>query len=298
MVIPLGVNGGYLPRVASNGTLYAAYSDLSDGVMFKRSTDGGATFTTHRIATRMDVWQGGRDRFPGTFPVASLVYIAVDRNDPDTVYATYFDTTSVEGNNSNVDIYFAKSTDAGTTWSTPRVINGDADPPGDQFFCWIESDRKGRLHMVYMDSRHVVQEDGVEDGWFDNYYAWSLDGGDTWQERRLTPSSYSTSFTRYRSGFQFHGDYLGLTATGDIAYPAYADTSNGDSDVYTHVIRFGPPTPGDVDLDGDVDFADVLLVLAAWGPYKDCPPFVPADLDEDCQVGFGDLLIVLANWTG
>jgi hypothetical protein len=50
--------------------------------------------------------------------------------------------------------------------------------------------------------------------------------------------------------------------------------------------------PGDVDLDGDVDFADLLLVMAAWGPCVGCDE----DLDHDGAVGFGDLLIVLGNW--
>ena len=49
---------------------------------------------------------------------------------------------------------------------------------------------------------------------------------------------------------------------------------------------------GDVDGDGMVGFADVLAVLAAWGPCPDCPE----DLDDDDVVDFGDLLIVLAAW--
>jgi hypothetical protein len=52
------------------------------------------------------------------------------------------------------------------------------------------------------------------------------------------------------------------------------------------------PIPGDVDGDGDVDFADLLAVLAAWGPCSACPE----DVDDDGAVGFGDLLMVLANW--
>lgn len=53
---------------------------------------------------------------------------------------------------------------------------------------------------------------------------------------------------------------------------------------------------GDVDGDGAVGFADLVAVLAAWGPYDPCPPFVPEDIDQDCDVGFSDLLIVLAAW--
>ncbi|MBT8485152.1 MAG: choice-of-anchor B family protein, partial [Phycisphaerales bacterium] len=55
-------------------------------------------------------------------------------------------------------------------------------------------------------------------------------------------------------------------------------------------------TTGDVDLDGDVDFTDLLIVLSAWGecaPKGECP----ADVDGDGTVGFTDLLLLLANWT-
>ena len=50
---------------------------------------------------------------------------------------------------------------------------------------------------------------------------------------------------------------------------------------------------GDVDGDGDVDFADVLRVLRAWGPCKGCPE----DVNGDGVVNFEDVLIILENWT-
>jgi hypothetical protein len=57
------------------------------------------------------------------------------------------------------------------------------------------------------------------------------------------------------------------------------------------------PIPGDVDGDGTVGFADLLALLAAWGPCPEgCPPTCAADFDDDCTVGFNDLLILLANW--
>lgn len=53
----------------------------------------------------------------------------------------------------------------------------------------------------------------------------------------------------------------------------------------------------DIDRDGDVDIADLLMMLAHWGacevPCKECN----ADLDRDCDVGTADLLILLLNWT-
>ena len=38
----------------------------------------------------------------------------------------------------------------------------------------------------------------------------------------------------------------------------------------------------------------MLLLLVAWGPCDECPE----DLDDNGIVNFADLLILLANWTG
>ena len=50
---------------------------------------------------------------------------------------------------------------------------------------------------------------------------------------------------------------------------------------------------GDVDGNGVVDFADLLLVLGSWGVCGGCP----ADIDGNGVVDFGDILLVLGNWT-
>ena len=57
------------------------------------------------------------------------------------------------------------------------------------------------------------------------------------------------------------------------------------------------PPLGDLTGDCIVGAADLLLLLAAWGPCAEpCPPFCPADLNNDCVVGAADLLLLLANW--
>ncbi len=53
-----------------------------------------------------------------------------------------------------------------------------------------------------------------------------------------------------------------------------------------------PPCPGDLDGDRAVGPADLIAVLAAWGPGPDHP----ADLDGDGIVGITDLIAMLASW--
>ena len=61
------------------------------------------------------------------------------------------------------------------------------------------------------------------------------------------------------------------------------------------ILAEGPSA--DIDGDGDVDFADLLLLLGGWG---DCP-VPPADCDADLSgngsVGFEDLLILPGAWS-
>jgi len=53
--------------------------------------------------------------------------------------------------------------------------------------------------------------------------------------------------------------------------------------------------PGDLNEDGVVDGADLLLLLAAWGECDD-PNDCPADLNDDGSIDGADLLILLSNW--
>jgi len=240
--VSLGSGIGFLPRIGPSGELYVAYWNFGTSMLLKRSLNGGASFTTHTIATRMDTW-GTQDgsRFPGNFRVPPMCYIAVDPNDG-TLYAVYFDTTNILSNGRNVDLYFTKSTNQGTSWTTPVAINGDGNPPGDQFFPWIEVDQEGRIQIVFFDSRHTNQNDNVINGMFDAYFMFSEDGGTNWTEIRLTPQSWNCNNDGLNRSQQFLGDYLGMAVAGDRAYPAYLDTTLGDPNVYTRVIEFGVAT--------------------------------------------------------
>jgi hypothetical protein len=244
--VPLGEYPAFQPRTGPNGELYIAYWDLADGVMIRRSFDGGRTLSAPiRAATRRDFWplQQAGSRFPGKFRAAPFAYLAVDPRNG-TLYVVYFDTTSVVNGRYDVDLYMTRSTDRGTTWSVPKVINGDATPPGDQFFPWIEVDAKGRLHVVFYDTRNTPQEDDSAEAWIDAYYTVSADGGATWSEHRLTPAPFS-SISPKPPGIlsQFIGDYNGLAVAGDRAWPVYMSTQNGEADIFTHEVALAAATP-------------------------------------------------------
>ena len=255
---------GLHPRVGPQGELYVIYWDADDGVMLHRSFDGGRTLEGPiRVATRLDVWDtGDGSRFPGSFRVPPFSYLAVSPVDG-TLYALWFDTTSRVDGESDVDLYLATSTDRGATRKAPRRVPQQSGTAGDQFFPWLEVDAKGRLHMVFYDTRHGVQSDRDEAAEVDAYYAYSEDGGRRWIEHRLTDSSFSTAEGLWPSG-QFLGDYLGLATAGDRAYPVYVSAQNGQSDVFVNVVDLasdtgaGPPGSGS---GGSCRADDVTLCL-------------------------------------
>ena len=64
-----------------------------------------------------------------------------------------------------------------------------------------------------------------------------------------------------------------------------------------HAASLGSPRLGSgsrrLDCDGDVDGADLGILLGTWGSGDEA-----ADLDGDGVVGGGDLGILLGDWTG
>jgi subtilisin family serine protease len=93
-------------------------------------------------------------------------------------------------------------------------------------------------------------------------------------------------------------------ASPDDIAEVLADTArnlDGDNPAYGGLLGAGrldiaaalgaPAMTGDLNHDGAVDVADLLILLADWGEEDS-----PADLDGDGLVGTGDLLLLLANW--
>ena len=104
------------------------------------------------------------------------------------------------------------------------------------------------------------------------------------------------------------GDGSGFSVSGagdvngdglaDVIVGAYGADPGGNSAAGESYVVFSPVVPGDLDGDGSVGIADLLLLLGAWGPCPEpCPPYCQGDLNGDCTVGVADLLLLLGYWT-
>ncbi|MCP3905801.1 MAG: hypothetical protein GY715_19410 [Planctomycetes bacterium] len=90
------------------------------------------------------------------------------------------------------------------------------------------------------------------------------------------------------------GFALGLDA-GAAVIGAFGGDDQGSDSGAAYAFDLDDECACLVDLNGDgsVGFADVLLVIAQWGP---CPPVCIADVDGDGSVGFSDILVVIGAW--
>jgi len=128
------------------------------------------------------------------------------------------------------DLMFSRSRDGGLSWSSPLRINSDTNQDAWQWFGSISVAPNGRIDVTWLDTR---ENPGTL---LSNlYYAWSVDGGDTWSEN----FSLSESFDPH-IGWPVQmrmGDYFDMFSDNSGAYLAWAATFNGGQDVYFSVIK-------------------------------------------------------------
>jgi hypothetical protein len=126
-----------------------------------------------------------------------------------------------------LDVYFARSTDGGMTWSAPIRVNDD--PPGPdawQWFATLSVAPSGRLDATWNDSR------GAGPGEYHSalYHASSTDGGLTWSTNQAITPTFDPLL-----GFPQQnkiGDYNDMVSDDAGAHVAFAATFNGEQDVY------------------------------------------------------------------
>lgn len=133
-----------------------------------------------------------------------------------------------------------------------------------------------------------------------------------------TRDYYPTSADdRYRDCVRNHGKQqitvaAGATETAQVDLNIGADAGlenihfvvfaqepgSGMNEIYNAAMIDVPESPaGDVDLDGDVDLADLGILLSAYGSSDGDPNWNPAaDLNGDGTISLGDLNILLGNY--
>jgi hypothetical protein len=212
-------------------------------IVVAKSTNGGSTWGTPKvIATTFDSYDIG---IPSMASRRALIYVsggAYKTVTLNNVYATWVDQTGVAGCNSPANepgtnaasactsrVWFARSTDGGTTWSAPAMINNQASK-NDQFNQWMGVDETtGRLAVIYYDT---VGDAGRKKT--DVWYQTSIDNGATWSAAvKITAGMTDETVAGADSGNQY-GDYNSLSIFAGKIFPSWTDRrSGGHEEIWT-----------------------------------------------------------------
>lgn len=213
---------GAVPAVGPDGEIYVAWAGPA-GLVFDRSLDQGETWLDKDIF--VDPFPGGWDLdIPGIsrcngFPVTKCDLSGGEHHG--TIYINWADQRNGPD---DTDIWLAKSTDGGNSWSNPVRVNND--PPGkQQFFTWMDVDQAtGNLWFVFYDRRNYDDENT------DVYMAVSYDGGETFTNFKVSESPFLPWDNI------FFGDYTNISAYNDVVRPIWARLQNGELSIWTAIV--------------------------------------------------------------
>lgn len=222
-------------------------------VLMAKSVTGGATWGAPvQITTTADSFDISVPAFSNR---KALIYVtggAYRDCNKNLVYAAWTDlsketgcTAASQQPGTNVNsscksrIWFARSTNGGSTWSTPVKINNQASK-NDQFNPWMAVDEiSGRLAIIYYDTvadagrkkTHVTYQTSADDG-----LSWSA-------ATQVTTAQTDETIAGADSGNQY-GDYNSLSGIAGKFLPSWTDRRSGArEEIWTAAVNEAPPPP-------------------------------------------------------
>ncbi len=216
---------GAVPSVGPNGEVYVAWAGPS-GLVFNRSKDGGATWLP-RETKIADIGGGWNYDVSGIFRCNGLPFTACDTTHGAHRGTIYVNWTDQRNGASNTDVWLAKSTDGGNTWSSPKRVNDDK-AESQQFLSSMTIDpSNGWLWFVFYDRRAYSASDST-----DVFMALSRDGGETFQNFKISEQPFKPMKA------SFFGDYTHITAMNNVVRPIWtAMSSTGVKTIYTALVN-------------------------------------------------------------
>lgn len=175
--------------IGSNDHIHVVWHSNTSGnyeIYYKKSTDGGGSWTAKRLT-----WNPG---------ISTVSAIATNSNNH--IHVVWDDNTP-----GNYEVYFKKSTNGGTSWTTKRLT----DSPSSSKVPAISSDSNNNIHVVWHD---------YTPGNAEIYYNKSTDGGTTWTMKRLT----------YNSGHSTNAA-IAIDSNNDI-HVVWEDETPGNKEIY------------------------------------------------------------------
>ncbi len=210
---------GCVPAVGPNGEVYLSWSGPA-GLMFDKSLDGGVTFGNDvKVASLTAGWAFD---IPGINRCNGMPITGCDISNSKyrgNIYINWSDQI-----NGDTDIFLAKSTDSGKSWSSPKRVNNDL-LKRDQFFTWMSVDPlTGIIYIVFYDRRDNADPTS---NLTHVYLARSVDGGETFKNYKISETPFNPNANI------FFGDYTGIAAYGGYIYPIWMRMDNSLLSIWT-----------------------------------------------------------------
>jgi hypothetical protein len=262
--------------------VYDSWPSDETALGFAKSFDGGVTFApATRIITNIRgirTTETSKNQRVNSFP--SMTVDISNGPNRGTIYAVWTNI-GVPGVNQgpDIDVYMIKSTDQGATWSLPSKINQDPSGLGkEHYFPWITCDPSfGTLSVIFYDDRNVSSSQ------CEVYCANSSDGGDTWEDFKVSDVAFTPSPIPGLAG-GYMGDYLGISAFNRMVYPCWTDNRMGNCMTFVSPYVTGPPpnqpwviydshiiNDSQGNGNGQMDFGETILLDVAMKNIGDTP---------------------------
>ncbi|WP_347373008.1 T9SS type A sorting domain-containing protein [Aequorivita sp. Q41] len=215
---------GAVPAVGPNGEVYIAWAG-PNGIVFNKSLDQGETWLNQEIA--VDPMPTGWDySIPGISRANGLPITKCDLSGGPNHGTIYINWSDQRNGAADTDIWMSKSTDGGDTWSGPIRVNDDGAGK-QQFFTWMDIDQtNGNLFFVFYDRRNYTDTNT------DVYMAYSLDGGNTITNKKISESPFVPN-----AGV-FFGDYTNIIAHNNVVRPVWTRLQGAELSIWTDVTPF------------------------------------------------------------
>ena len=248
---PNDLNQGVNLSTGPNGEVYAIWAVYENtnvldekAIGFNKSLNGGASFgTASKIISNIKGIRNvgvSKNMRVNSFPSMDVDISGGANNG--NIYVVWANV-GTPGTNSgtNKSVYIIKSSNGGSSWSSPVKVNqGPFQNGKEAFFPWISCDPvTGFLYVIFYDDRNTSASS------CEAWVAISEDAGTTWEDFRVSDVSFTPSAIPGLAADYF-GDYLAISANNGRVYPCWTDNRTGN--VMTYVSPFQYPVRFELDL--------------------------------------------------
>ena len=214
---------GAVPAVGPDGQIYVAWAGQYK-IYFDRSLDRGESWLKRDIivAPQRSGWE---EDVSGVSRANGMPVTKVDISKGKYDGRIYINWTDTEEGETDLDVWLCYSDDGGLSWSVPSRVNDD-NTNHDQFFTWMDVDPKtGYVYIVFYDRRNY------EDDLTDVYLAYSIDGGQTFTNKKISQSPFRPILG------PFFGDYNNISAFDGIVRPIWTRQDDMVLSIWTAIIN-------------------------------------------------------------